>query len=76
MIEITRNWEMTGTFLPNPMDGEGTQFVPGRRQAGLLSLSNVSNILAHCWDVLEVSTIFLSGLWASPLLLLGAQIQA
>ena len=32
--------------------------------SGPLSLSDKSNSLAHCWDVLKVSTVFLSGLWA------------
>ena len=31
-----------------------------------LSLSDYSNSLAHCWDVLKVSTVFLSGFWPSP----------
>ena len=38
-------------------------------QPGLLSLSDKSNSLAHCRDELKVSTVFLSGLWALPLLL-------
>ena len=44
--------------------------------AGHVSLSDKSNISAHCWDALKVSTVFLSGLWASPLLLFSAQILA
>ena len=41
--------------------------------AGLLSPSDESSSLARCRDVLNVSTVFLSGLWASPLLLFSAQ---
>ena len=37
------------------------------------SLNDESNSLAPCWDELEVGTIFLSGLWALPLLLFSAQ---
>ena len=43
---------------------------------GLLSLSDESNSSAHCWDVLKVNTVFLSGLQVSPLLLFSAPILA
>ena len=36
------------------------------KQPGMFSLSDESNSLAHCWDVLKVSTVFLSGLWVLP----------
>ena len=42
----------------------------------LLSLSDESNSSAHCWDVLKVSTVFLSSLQVSPLLLFSAPILA
>ena len=40
---------------------------------GLSRLSDESNSSAHCRDVLKASTVFQSGLWASPLLLFSAQ---
>ena len=41
-----------------------------------LSLFDESNSLGHYWDILRVSPVFLSGLWASPLFLFSAQILA
>ena len=45
-------------------------------RADIQSLKHVSRILRYCRDVLKVSTVFQSGLWAPPLLLLSAQILA
>ena len=45
-------------------------------RGGFFSLSDERNSMAHCWDVLKVSTVFMSGLWVSPLLLFSAQIRA
>ena len=41
--------------------------VAGHRQADILTLKHKIRIPRHCWDVLRVSTDFLSGLWALPL---------
>ena len=48
----------------------------GRRRAEVLILKYESRILRHCCNVLKVSTVFFSGLWVSPRLLLSAQILA
>ena len=45
-------------------------------QADNLFLKHDSRILRSCWDVLKVSAVFLSGLWALPILLFSAQILA
>ena len=42
----------------------------------VLALKHESRIIIYCWDVFKVSTVFLSGLWVSPLLLFSAQILA
>ena len=43
------------------------------KQADIHSLKHVTRIRRHCRNVLKVSTIFQSDLWASPLLLFSAQ---
>ena len=47
----------------------------GWRRTDILTLEHESGILRHCWDVLKVSTVFLSGLWASPLFLFSAELK-
>ena len=43
---------------------------------GPLSLDDKSNSWAHCWVVSKICTVFLTGLWESPLLLFSAQTLA
>ena len=63
----TRLWN----WLTNLTLCKQSCFVPG-----LLGLDDESNSSAHCWVVLKISTVFLTRLWASPLLLFSAQILA
>ena len=44
--------------------------------AEVLALKHESRILRHCWDVLKVSTVFLTGLGALLRGLFSAQILA
>ena len=43
-----------------------SSFLPSFRPE-VLALKHESTILRHCWDVLKVSPVFLSGLWVLPL---------
>ena len=42
----------------------------------ILALKHVCRVIRYCWAVLKVSTVFMSGLWASLRLLFSAQILA
>ena len=48
----------------------------GTEPTDILFLKHDSRILSHCWDVLKVSTAFLTGLWVLPLLPFNTQILA
>ena len=63
---------------PTPVNDHGRYYaiVHAPHETGLLSLSDESNISAHCRDVLKVSTVFLTSLWVTPLLLFSSQILA
>ena len=56
------------------LKGESLRHASCPSSPDIQSLKLVSGILRHCWDVLQVSTVFLSCLWALSLLLFSAQI--
>ena len=49
--------------------------IPDQTRPEVFAPKHESRILRHCWDILKVSTVFLSDLWALPLLF-SAQILA
>ena len=81
MRMVVKNHQMPATMRDDAAFGSRSDLLittRGRIGTGIIALKQESSsrLIRYYRDILKVSTVFLSGLWASPLLLFSAQILA